>query len=305
MRKHRYLGIVIPLVVLSACGFSKEEDPYRTPDLFYAEVCRYFGSHGNNPSEGSSYYWKCITTTKSIKNEFGYCDFTGKIKQHLKEIEPYEEIKEIKEKDENYFTYTLSSSGIGEGQSITVYDNGYVEIKSGHGLQGVGYYYYSIDPELAKTIHDSVDGEIKSYLDVINEEEKVADKILDSSNFFAFIPDAACTISLYDKDKGQYSSKSSVDDKEALKDCLASFKYSYPSDYPQDYSNVKFRCEFKKGKRTLNYDLYDSYEMVLFRYEGKDELGVTHIKQNYKKINKEDGQTINDYLLEKYKNDIV
>ena len=47
---------------------------------------------------------------------------------------------------------------------MTVYDNGYIEINSAHGFYGRhNKFYFYIDPELAKSIHDSVDEQIRAY----------------------------------------------------------------------------------------------------------------------------------------------
>lgn len=160
MKKHKYIAILIPLLGLAACVPSKEEDELRTPELFNKVSAEYF-IYKNY--EESTDWWGVSTTTEDLAEKAIHIDYSGKIHHELYSIQSYEE-KDSITKDDKYFIYQKTPVQSSSEQSMTVYDNGYIEIKSAHGFYGShNSFYFYIDPELVKSIHDSVDEQIRAY----------------------------------------------------------------------------------------------------------------------------------------------
>ena len=178
-------------------------------------------------------------------------------------------------------------------------------------IWGIDEYYstskfsYYIDPELAKSIHASVDGEIEAYRAKIKGENDFADTILDFSNLFPFMEDTIGMISWYDKNKHQYSSEYALNNSKNCVDFLKGFEYTSPNVQPTTYPyTAKFCLEFQKRKRSVLYEFYESMDMVRLHYSCTDELGVSYFDNIFYKISKEDGQKIYNYLLDEYKSHI-
>lgn len=310
MKKHKYIAILIPILGLVACSKPEEqkevEVEYITPEIYVSKVDKFFSNEYDFRDHGLINCYGCETTTAGLKNDNGYCDYTGNIRNCLRQIKSYEKKDKPQENDSNYFVYQFYAGGIyGNRHKMTVYDNGYIDI------WGIDEYYrtsefsYYIEPKLAKSIHASVDEEIKAYCAKIKEENDFADTILDLSNLFPFIEDTIGMISWYDKNKHVYSSEYALNNSESCVDFLKGFEYTNPSVYPTTYPyTAKFSLKFQKRKRLVLYEFYESMDMVRLHYSYTDELGVSYSDNIFYKISKEDGQKIYNYLLDEYKSHI-
>ena len=73
MKKNIVVSCIISLLTLSGCGVTLDDpanDPYRSPDLFYSEVCKYFEEHKYcRDIEG----W-AVDTSNMPKQNYGYID---------------------------------------------------------------------------------------------------------------------------------------------------------------------------------------------------------------------------------------
>ena len=287
MKKIKFSIVLISLLGLAGCNLpDKEEDKYRTPEMFISAT-----------SYSSDEPWKYVTTTNDLINNYGWTDHIVNVRNHLKKITSYEQKDKIEE-DENYFVYKRGQPT--DGQVMTVYENGYVEIISGYGFySGSHHFYYYVDPEIAKSIHDSCDEEIRGYQEIIKKEDEYTDSFDTASKYFSLMSEVKGTIEYYDKEKKQYSSAFYPDDNEAFVNYLSSFTYTNSS-YVSN-SKAKFSCRFTKYKQDVYYDFYDSFDSVSFSLLYDDELGVEHKKSIDCRINNEDGKKINDYLINLYK----
>ncbi|MCR5309534.1 MAG: hypothetical protein K6E21_05445 [Bacilli bacterium] len=286
MKKIKFSIVLISLLGLAGCKLpDKEEDKYRTPTMFISAT-----------AYSSDEPWKYETTTNDLINNYGWTDYIGNVRKHLKNITSYEQKDKIEE-DKNYFVYKRGNSF--DGQAMTVYENGYVDISSGYGGFGpVYHFYYHIDPEIAKSIHDSCDEEIRGYQEIIEKENEYTDSFDTASKYFSLMSEVNVNIKYYDKEKDQYSSAFYPDDNEAFVNYLSSFTYTNSSYFPN--SKAKFSCRFAKYKQDVYYDFYDSFDLVSFSLRYDDELRIEHKKTIYCKINNEDGKKINDYLIDLY-----
>ena len=300
MKKHRYIAILVPLLGLAACGVAKKNDELRTPELFAKKAAESFiyKSYGEKCQDA---WWYVATTTEDLQNKDFHADYNGKIHSQLYRITSYEEKDNITE-DDKYIIYKKLPSNDSQEQSMTIYDNGYIEIKSGHGLYGgVNYFRYYIDPELAKSIHDSIDEQIRTYYTTLEEEEELANTFSDSSTRVSFMSENPGKMSLYDKEKQDYLNRYSIADNETLVDYLKEIDYSQPSNSPNDANGeTTFKLEFTDRKRTLYCYLYDSFDLICFHYDRRDELGIKHENYIKYKISKDDGKKINDFLQNDY-----
>ncbi len=275
---------------MAGCNLpGKEENKYRTPEMFVNAT--FYGSD----------VWRYATTTDDLVNEYGWTDYLGNVRKHLKKITSYEQKDKIEE-DENYFVYKHGTST--DGQVMTVYENGYIEIISGYGFYSGSYhFYYYIDPDIAKSIHDSCDEEIRGYQEIIKKEDEYTDSFDTASKYFSIMSEVKGNIKYYDKEKDQYSSAFYPDDNETFVNYLSSFTYTNSS--YSSTSKAKFSCRFTKYKKEVYYDFYDSFDIVSFSLSYDDELGLKHNKSIYCKIDKEDGKKINDYLIDLYKTKLL
>ena len=289
MKKNIVVTCIISLLTLSGCVTFDDpaNDPYRSPDLFYSEVCKYFEEHKYcRDNDG----W--VVDTSNMPNQYcGYTDYNGTINSHFEKIKDFKEVKEI-EKCESYFTYEFRRVE-SPSPKMTIYDNGYIHIIHSTYILG-GNYYYSIDAELATSIHASVDETIKYYSKLKEEEEKEKETFVEASNYFNYIVDTSGEVFF----SGNVSSrKATFECNQDFSDYLKDIDYGlYENDDDSDY-NFQIILRDESKKRTYRYDLYNSLKRIELSYSGQDEVGRNYSSRKDYSISAEDGQKIYDYVL--------
>lgn len=289
MKKNIVVACIISLLTLSGCVTFDDpaNDPYRSPDLFYSQVCKYFKENKYcRDNDG----W-AVDTSNMPNTIYGYTDYNGTINSHFEKIKDFKEVKEIEE-CESYFTYDFRCIECGSPK-MTVYDNGYIHIEHYAYIRG-GNYYYSIDAELATSIHASVDETIKYYSKLKDEEEKEKESIFEANNYFDYIVGTSGVVYF----KGSVSSrKATFECNQDFSDYLKDIDYGlYENDDNSEY-NFRIFLEDESKKSTYIYCLYNSLKRIELGYEGQDEVGRSYSSRKDYSISAEDGQKIYDYVL--------
>ena len=288
MKKNIIITSILSLLTLSGCVTFDDpvNDPYRSPDLFYAELVKYYNKNQYCiDREG----WR-INSTKLAKP---HTDYSGRMASHLKDIKEFKEVKSIEESGD-YFTYRFNCIEC-PLISMTVYDSGYIVIKHPLYITG-GEYYYSIDAELATSIHTSMIEEVSYYSNLEDEEKKYTSNVADCDYFFDYIEGTKGEVDF--NDRNVTFSRVFIDCEQELRESLKEIDYKFYTN--QDVSEKKFviSLENSSRRRSFKFILYNSLEAVELKYSGRDEAGRQYNANRKYAVTPEDGQKIYDIVLE-------
>ena len=178
---------------------------------------------------------------------------------------------------------------------MTVYDNGSVFIKHPTYIKG-GKYYYSIDTELATSIHSSVIEEVSYYNHLEDEEKTYSLNAVESDYFFDYIEGTSGEVKFNDQNVAKKSIH--INCEQELRESLKEIDYGLYVN--QDVSKEKCRIYVSNSSNShyFTFYLYSSLEAVELRYTGIDEAGRKYNTNRKYSVTPEDGQKIYDFVLE-------
>ena len=177
MKKRAMFLTLITLLGLSACIVPEEDDHYKDPSTFVELI-------------NSLDAWECYTSNENYRDR--YEDYGGLIKDQIARIDNFERVKKLEDTSCNYFTY-LPDCNECSRPSITVYENGNIEIYIPHWLARANNYYYKIDAELGLSIYDGAINAIDYYIESEKENYRKGQESCLVENFFTAIKGTKCS----------------------------------------------------------------------------------------------------------------
>ena len=285
MKRTKLLSLFILLVSFSAC--SKEH---------------YFGEYSLNPEQfmqEMEFSGVRLRSSSLGKKQVCYYDYDFSIKGLLKDIRSYTKVNKIDVKSERFAVYEdrwyvfLDSVPSMSQKSMTVYENGYLEIANILSKE-VYYSFYSIDKDYAKIIVDKIDSTI-SYFEKC-EEECIAEcnKYCTMDNFLNVLPNLAdCDLSCWCEDH-YYTYQ---DDNRFLVQPISAI-----TSYSLKEENNSFVETICYGSRDAEQDwffrLSRDFNEVELMYWGRDEFLRSFEAKKYYSIHVEDGRNLYNYAAE-------
>ena len=291
MKKRAMLLTLIPLLGLSACIVPEEEDHYKDPSTFVELI--------NSLSE-----WECYTSNENYKDR--YTDYGGLIKDQIARIDNFERVKKLEDTSCNYFTY-LPDCIECERPSITVYENGNIEVHIPHWLAGGNSYYYKIDAELGLSIYDGVINAIDYYIESEKENYRKGQESCLVENFFTAIKGAECS--------GHYSKEIKedglihdqwyeIESDNTIEEMIINLSYARYTEQSVFYSKECFSCFYTLPNQDKTYvqeyyyfSLTESFTLVSLGHVFYDNFYRRYNAQEYYLVPQKDGKAIYNYAL--------
>ena len=293
MKKRAMFLTLIPLLGLSACIVPEEEDHYKDPSTFVDLI--------NELVE-----WECYTSNENYKDR--YQDYGGLIKDQIARIDNYERVKKLEDTSCNYFTY-LPDCNECDRPSITVYENGNININIPHWLARANNYYYKIDAELGLSIYDGAINAIDYYIESQKENYRKGNESVQVNNFFANVKDTQCSgrYSIEIKQDGLIHDEwYTFENDSTIEAMIKNLSYSRYTEDTVFYSKECFTYRYKLPNENINtyfeeyyyFSLTESFTLVSLGHVFFDNFNRRYDAREYYLVPQKDGKAIRNYVLE-------
>ena len=292
MKKRAMFLTLIPLLGLSACIVPEEEDHYKDPSTFVELI-------------NSLDAWECYTSNENYRDR--YEDYGGLIKDQIARIDNFERVKKLEDTSCNYFTY-LPDCNECSRPSITVYENGNIEINIPHWLARGNNYYYKIDAELGLSIYDGAINAIDYYIESEKENYRKGQESCLVENFFTAIKGTKCS--------GHYSKEIKedglihdqwydIESDNTIEEMIINLSYARYTEQSVFYSKECFSYLYKLPNENINtyfeeyyyFSLTESFTLVSLGHVFYDNFNRRYNAEEYYLVPQKDGKAIYNYAL--------
>ena len=274
MKKINLLIILSPLLLSSCVFFQSDEDEYKTPELFLDKMSN-------------------ISTIEMKSSKEGYQeiapDYDKSVYYALSEIKEYEEITSIHDPSDIYFTYGIFNQNIA---TLSVYENGYIEIYRKQKYSSPHSFYYSFSPYLAASLNRLVEEKIKYAIEAKNDAEIEANNYANITNFFIDAKKNDYIYSLCADTNRIYDFKAYIDIVNKMEE--ATYTLS------EEYISAGYLIRY--GSNTIEfpwmYSLLNTYKDILLMYNYSDKVNRSYTIEIRYTIDEDMGRDIYRYVLD-------
>lgn len=287
MKKRAILITLIPLLGLSACIIPEDEDYNKDPKKFLELV-----------HEGRD--WECTTSNANYPHV--YNDHGDLIKDQLRRITDFERVNKLKGRSCNYFSFRPDCIECSK-PTMTVYENGNIEIDIPHWLGRTNKYYYTIDSELGFSIYDGAINAIDYYIESEKEEIQKGRESVQLNNFFQNIDGAVCSGFYYEKtveNDREYEKHYEVRGDRTITEMIYNLSFSRYTEEIISYSRNLFSYSFEipplSNKDDYYFNLTESLTLVFLSHEFYDIFNRRYYVSEPYLISASAGKAIKDYV---------